>query len=486
MKRKNKFWFLFLSVITLAGLGVISLMYITLLNIDTGLILKSDLVKNFVSKKMNDENDELFKALPTVLGYERPYTYLILFLNNTEMRPGGGFIGSYGVLRVDQGKMDIIKVEGTENLDRLTPASWSPVPPTVITNHLGVDKWYFRDSNWSPDYKVNAERALVFYKGEGGVEADNIDAVIAITPTVLEEFLKITGPIKVNGIEFNDQNLVEELEYEVEYGFKDKNIAVTERKQILEPFMMALLNRVKKFLITDYNDYINLLTKMADERHILLYSKDEKIEQIAEKNGWSGEIYQGEGDFIMWVDANLAALKTDHAILRNLSYEVLYEEETGRYLATVKMTYAHKGVFDWRTTRYRTYARVFVPLGAEFKSVEGSMLRDKGIEPGPVDYGVELNKQWFGAFISIEPKLVRDLSFSYYLPESVVLDIEKGAYKLYIQKQSGTIAHGLNLNIDFNKDIVGSGEVDANEKTKTIFEYSGDLRLDRIFTINLE
>src|SRR3989338_6110192 len=46
-----------------------------------------------------------------VLGFDKPQTYLILFLNNTEMRPAGGFIGAYGVVKVNKGMPEILKVE---------------------------------------------------------------------------------------------------------------------------------------------------------------------------------------------------------------------------------------------------------------------------------------------------------------------------------------------------------------------------------------
>src|SRR5438045_4135675 len=51
------------------------------------------------------------------LGMSSPKTYLVLLLNNTELRPGGGFIGAYAVVQFDKAVPHILKVEGSEILD---------------------------------------------------------------------------------------------------------------------------------------------------------------------------------------------------------------------------------------------------------------------------------------------------------------------------------------------------------------------------------
>ncbi|MGH7246431.1 MAG: DUF4012 domain-containing protein, partial [Candidatus Levyibacteriota bacterium] len=42
---------------------------------------------------------------PSVFGFDKKKTYLVLLQNNMELRPGGGFIGSYAVVSVDKGKI---------------------------------------------------------------------------------------------------------------------------------------------------------------------------------------------------------------------------------------------------------------------------------------------------------------------------------------------------------------------------------------------
>lgn len=439
-------------------------------------LTQSDMVKKYVKP----EDKGMFDSIPLLLGFTKPMTYLILFENNTELRPAGGFIGVYAVVKMDKGKMELVKVEGTENLDKQTPAEWHPEPPRPIKEHLKVDRWYFRDSNWSPDFAMAAQKAMELYQGERGVRAEEINAVIGFTPQVVEELLKITGPITIQDIEFKSDNVTEKLEYEVEYGYDDKGLAFHERKQIIQPFMLELISRLKKDVFLNLKNYANLAYQVAEQRQLLFYSQDNNLQKEFRERNWTGEVKNYDGDYLLWVDANLAALKTDNVMKRTLHYNIVQEKE-GRWLATVRMDYQHLGRFDWRTTRYRTYARVYVPSGAEFVTSSGSMKWDRTKEPGQIDQGEELGKKWFGTFIAIEPQKQGSLSFSYYLPQAVIDQIKKGFYNLSIQKQLGTLASGLTLELNFGKTIVSS--TPGGVVKDGTYWYKGDLKVDRKFDI---
>ncbi|MBI4992806.1 MAG: DUF4012 domain-containing protein [Candidatus Magasanikbacteria bacterium] len=415
-------------------------------------IFKSAVVQEQIKKKIGDEKMEILNLAPALLGFSKPMTYLLLFQNNTELRPGGGFIGVSAVVRFDKGRMELLKVEGTEVLDKNTPADWKPEPPAILKKHLKVDRWYFRDANWSPDFSESAKKALELYQGEGGVMAGEIDAVASITPTVVEELLKLTGPITVDGIEFTGENVTEKLEYEVEYGYDEKGLHFLERKNILKPLMLEFLSKLKKFGWSNFQTYLGLIQKLAEEKQILVYSLNPNLQESLDDKDWTGRVKNTAGDYLLWVDANLASLKTDHAIKRVLNYKIIQQAD-GRFLATAEMKYNHTGKFDWRTSRYRTYARVYAPLGSELISVSGAMKWDRSSGPGEVDQGEELGKKWFGAFIAIEPGQTGRLSFSYLLPNTISEQIKNGLYTLFVQKQSGLPEMGLTVNTKFGTTI---------------------------------
>ena len=416
------------------------------------------------------------------LGMERPRTYLVLFLNNTELRPGGGFIGAYAIVKMDKTNPSIIKVEGTEILDNRAPQNFPSEPPEPLKKYLKVARWNFRDSNWSPDFRVASEKALELYRKEKGVEAENIDAVVGFTPTVLEEVLKISGPIVLNGQEYTSENFTKKLEYEVEFGYAKQGLHFDDRKKALVDLTHLMLERLRFDVFKHWSEYMGILPRMLAEKQVAFYSKYPEEQSIIEAKQWAGALTSTGGDYLQWVDANLGALKTDAVIDRSLAYSLKQSGES--YTAEATMRFTHKGVFDNFTTRYRDYARIFVPLGSKLVGVTGAMETDRSTKPGKVDQGEENGRQWFGAFISIEPGKIGQLSFHYELPAQTVENIKKNNYKLLVQKQMGTIAPQLTLRLDFGKPLVGAKPGENSDKHgDQTYDYQTDLRVDREFSV---
>lgn len=442
--------FFFIALVLLAT-GIVGYRWIK--NLTPEKIFQSSVIQQQIKKQLGDNGGEIMKIIPKFLGFTKPVTYLLLFENNTELRPGGGFIGSYAVARVDNGKMELVKLEGTEALDRNTPKDWKPEPPVQIKRHLGMGKWFFRDANWSPDFSESAKKALELYKGEGGVSADQIDAVIGFTPTLLEQLMKVVGSVTVEGVKFTPENITEKLEYEVEYGYGERGLVFTERKKIMQPLFHALLAGLKLDALSNWQKYLEIGKEMIEEKQLMFYAVDSEWQKDLVKQDWAGNVKNVEGDYLLWVDANLASLKTDWVIKRNLKYTIIpaksfgaAQDKDGRLAATVEMTYNHTGKFDWRTTRYRTYARVFVPTGSELISYDGAMKWDRTPGKGEVEQGDELGKKWFGAFIAIEPGKIGKLSFTYLLPKSLSEQPQNSLYTIFVQKQLGLPEMGLTIN----------------------------------------
>lgn len=471
-------------LVLFAGFGLV--VYFFIKNTNPAKILSISFIQHQLERQVGAGHENLITAAPNLLGVDKPRTYLVLFLNNTEIRPGGGFIGSYAVVRFENGRPRILKVEGTETIDRLADKSLLPAPPSIIKDHLKVGRWYFRDSNWSPDFAASSQQTLALYKMENGTAADSIDGVIAVTTHVLEEALRQIGSLAIRGVEFTPENVVEKLEYEVEYGYKDKGLQFEDRKAILGELFHQIVVRLGSQALTHLGDYANLIDRLAREKHILAYAVNPELQKTFADLAWTGSVASSSTDYMLWVDANLAALKTDHALERSLKYEI-NPDGVGSFIATTTMTYHNTGKFDWRTTRYRTYARVYVPAGAELISTQGSMKWDRTIEPGKTDVGDDLGRRWFGTFISIEPGQTKTLSFTYRLPKTVAHAVAKKQYTLFIPKQLGTVATPLTLDLDFGTTISTARPA---EETKnwgdSTYSLSTDLRVNREFNVLLK
>jgi hypothetical protein len=234
---------------------------------------------------------------------------------------------------------------------------------------------------------------------------------------------------------------------------------------------------------------VGILHRNLEEGHVLLSMRDNDLQTIVMNNDWGGKLKTVRGDYLTVIDANLASLKTDPAVRRTISYAISPQAD-GSFLGSVRILYDHRGHFDWKTTRYRTYTRVYLPQGSEFASVIGAMendkLKDPGRHAGKADVGDELGRKWFGAFISIEPGEKRTLEFRFKVAPSVVQAIRAGKYSLDVEKQPGTVAHGLTLDLDFGKKVSSAEPPeDRSQWGDTRFRFTSDLRIDRAFDIGL-
>lgn len=479
-KHRSYTSYIILAIVLGCIIGVGVFAYTLIKNIDPATILNTNIVQQEIKKRVGEENAPLVDLLPKLIGMQEPRTYLLLFQNNTEVRPTGGFIGSYALVTVNKGNISLHTLEGSEELDWRAPETWNVAPPKPIMEHLGVSTWYFRDANWDPDFKSSAERALEFYAAEGGARASEIDAVVAIDTEVLTAVLDILGPVTGEGKTFTSANVVELLQYDTSYGFNDRNIPFEDRKRILDALFVEITAKLPTSLVRNYAAYIDAGNRLVREKHIQLYSTDPAEQQTFEARDIAGRVDSVDHDYLMWVDANLAALKTDRVIDRELSYS-LSKRADGRMVATAAMTYTHTGSFDWRTSRYRTYARIFVPAGSELISTAGDMRTDRSTDRGRIDQGEQFDKQWFGTFISIEPGQVGTLSFTYLLPEGVITE----PYQLLVEKQAGIPSLGLTLDLEFDTNIQSALPAeDQSEWGDAWYRYTDtDLRTDQLFTI---
>lgn len=405
------------------------------------------------------------KVAPTILGYPDEQTYLFLLQNNTELRPTGGFIGTYGILRLHDGDIAEFKTDNIYNLDNPVKKELYITPPEPFNRFLGSTQWFMRDSNWNPDFPISAQKAEEFYHLEHG-PVQKIDGVIAVTPVVIHDLLAVTGPITIDGTEYTADNLTETLQYEVEVGFKQDNISDAGRKEVIGKLAGEIMDRILRLPKSQWPQLVEMLLHDLEEKHIMIYSKDDDVQTLVRDIGWDGAIHQTADDFLMVVDSNLAALKTDRVMTKHLEYNVYPEGDD--LVAELTLRYQNDGEFNFFTTRYRTYTRIYVPAGSELISSSGFLTNDRYLGGQPAEPVVslddEVHKTVIAGFISVEPKTEEVITLKYRLPNDVTERLSTLGYNLYIQKQAGTDNVDMTANIQTPRSIQSLSVLDGLEK----------------------
>ncbi|MEK7167740.1 MAG: DUF4012 domain-containing protein [Patescibacteria group bacterium] len=427
--------------------------------------------------------------LPRIMGYQKERNYLLLFQNNMEMRPTGGFIGSYGLVKIKDGEIKSVFTDDVYNLDRLSEGKMKVLAPEPMLKYNNQKYWYLRDANWSPDWPASAKQILWFFNAErknAGLPVQKLDGIIAITPEFIANLIGVVGDLEARGVVFNEKNFAMELEQFVEFDYVSHGLKETERKSIIGTLTGMIIQKAYDLPAKDKLKLWLAFKENIDQKNILVYLVDLESQEYFDQKNWSGQVKRFEGDYIMVVDSNLAALKTDSIMKKSLAYRLRVDDK-GDLIATLTLTYGHQSkVIPGLISRYRDYVRVYVPEGtwflrASLTDVNGTknleILKDLAI-------GNELGKRYGATFFTVEPGKATALSLEYRLPESIKKQYQDGVYKLLVQKQPGTIRHNFGIDLGFGKYISAyhADSLPSTNKGKNL-GWQTDLSADREFQI---
>ena len=139
---------------------------------------------------------------PDMLGAGEPRTYLVLFTTPSESRGLGGFIGSYGELTVDDGRLTLSNFGRAQDLDAAAVQAGARVEGhEAFLRQYGrfgygddgaVGNAAFRNLAMSPDFPTVAEIGASLYEQTTGRE---VDGVIAMDPFVVSALVRYVGTI---------------------------------------------------------------------------------------------------------------------------------------------------------------------------------------------------------------------------------------------------------------------------------------------------
>lgn len=371
-------------------------------------------------------NTALAKRFPKIAGFNEKKTYLVLFQNSHELRATGGYIGSFAVVSLKDGKVKNFNFHDTSNFDyQNNNKGGLEKTPAPFQKYLDITWWGLRDSNWNPHFPKTAERVIKFYQDLGGKK--DIDGVVALTPKVLKRTLKITGPIKLEGEkEFRAENVVDRIQYRVEKGFLEEEGARKRRKEIMKELAQKIIEKTKSWNPLSYPKLLNSAKDAARKKEFQVYFKDKDLQQFFSRQSWTGELKSASKDYLMLVDTNLGALKTDRVIDRKLSYELDLTDPGGRARGRLEITYNHKGkTRDWRTSDYKDYLRVYLPQGTK-------LVGSKGLSSAP-KLKTHTDKTSLEGWLQVPLGQKKTVVFEYLLPKR----IDHQDYLLTIQKQAG-------------------------------------------------
>lgn len=152
--------------------------------------------------------DTAAQLLPPMLGGDEPRDYLLLFLNNAELRAGGGIPGALSVLTADDGALAITAQSTASSLGEFAapPIPLTDAEQTLFGAEMGL---FMQNVTATPEFSRSAELAQAMWSERQG---QTVDGVIGMDVRALARILEATGPITLaGGIQLTSDNAVQVL-----------------------------------------------------------------------------------------------------------------------------------------------------------------------------------------------------------------------------------------------------------------------------------
>ena len=460
-----------------------------------------------IAAKLAEIDDTLYlientmDTFPNIAGINGKKRYLLLFQNNMELRPGGGFIGSYGLIDIDRGKLGKLKIYDVYDADgQLTT---HVEPPYGLRRYLGAAHWFMRDSNFDPDFLRDGVQAVNFLEMETG---EKVDGVVAIDTDFLKKMLQVMGGVYVEDYKetVTPDNFYMLTQTHAEKGFFPGS---TQKKDFLRALLNSILLGVTEGDRVKLLPFIQALSESIREKHLLFAFSDLSTQNLFTVNNLSSTLWDGREieenkmlDYMGVIDANLGGNKANFYVQKSVMQSVVIDE-AGNYKGTASVTYQNTSEKDSPFGgNYKNYLRFLLPEGVQLTSVA---IDDKVIPTVPaivdqdiytrknfvppqeleIERGVEQGKAVIGFFFIVPTQSSKKVTITYELFNTINVENSSFVYDMKVFKQPGTKHDPYTLFLSYPSmfkpvKIIGGG-TDVGGK----INFQSDIATDKEFIV---
>ncbi len=385
-------------------------------------------------------------AVLALLGDRYPQRYMVLLMNNDEMRPGGGFIGSIVLVDINDGRLtnyefhDVYEYDGNYH---------DAIEVPIHELRALTNVWRLRDSNVSPDFPYSAKKAAWFLEHEGG---PGVDGVIGLNLSAAQAMLEVTGPLTVPSL--SKPISAETLPTLLSALVESKYYGASSPKQILNELVKSFIEKLKDPGVD--GKLASRLMLEAGKKQILAYHKFPEVEEFITRLGMDGslpKLSEIKDDFFMPIFTNIGGNKSDRYVKTQISQDTQLLND-GAVIGSLTISRTH--TFDAATLAWmkqitrdygftkwseglektlgnapnKTGIRIYLPEGAKIFATEGVLRDDIQFYYDPIQ---EVSYYYTESLIN--PSENKTFTIQYSLPRDFIGDYKE--YDFHVYKQPG-------------------------------------------------
>jgi hypothetical protein len=291
-----------------------------------------------------DDLVTIAEVAPSMLGADGARTYLVLFTTPSESRYLGGFVGNWGLLVADRGRLSLAdagRIGGLSNRpdhDRRTLSG----PAEFLERYYRYGPTrYLQNVTATPDFPTVGQVATELYPQAG---LPPLDGVILADPGAIAALLQVTGPITVPSLDTPiDSETIERYLWLDQYVL----FADDDRIDILDELLRGVFSRLDTLRI-DPRLIGSAFGPVVQTNRLMVWSPDPDEAALLARLGLDGafpRLHPG-GDVLSVRTANASPNKIDTFLQRDITYTATIDRDTGTLTGEVSVELHNVAVDD--------------------------------------------------------------------------------------------------------------------------------------------
>ncbi|MDR3581668.1 MAG: DUF4012 domain-containing protein [Candidatus Pacebacteria bacterium] len=325
---------------------------------------------------------------------------LVLLENPSEMRPGGGFLGSYADVAVRNGAVENISIHDVADAD--AAFTQKIVPPKPL--QLEQTGWRPADGNWFFDFPTSASATISLFEKSSLYENPSVtfDGAIAVTPQAMGDVLSVTGPVTIansaigvlpaNGsTTFSSDSLTVQIQKIVQAGQAGQG-ASTYPKKVLGALWSSVLGSLASSTDEQRQQMLGLAAGWIADKDVMVYFKDPDLESFMTMYGAAGDEFvppqNFNGDYLAVVNTDVNSDKAELYVSSTVDLNVAIGSDgvATDHLVVTRVHHGNQSPYWWYQTTSQDYMQMIVPAGSSLVNESGGFVKSI---PAPVSYAAK-------------------------------------------------------------------------------------------------
>ena len=272
-------------------------------------------------------------VLLDVVGANGPRRYLVLTQNPDEVRPTGGYIGTYGLIVADGGHVKLTEYGPSGAWSAAHPKAQIPAAkaPFVFEYATPPQPQTLSNVNTGPEWASAAQLAAKLW-AMGGEKP--VDGVISMEPQVIAAMVKVYGSVRVPayGETVTAANVQSRIDYYA-HGEASRGKTDVQRKDFIAELAHAVLQRTLSATGSEWMSAATALQSTFAAREGMAWSAHASVQKAVVGLSWAGSLPSVGGDFYADDEFEFAA-KNGSAIRRTFDHRVTLRPDGSGISAT--------------------------------------------------------------------------------------------------------------------------------------------------------